>query len=95
MQEPSWFDRLRYGAFIGISVGASLGFLTGAFTVLTYGPGRKGYMRTIGQQMMQSSAFFGCIMGFGSLLRSEGAESPRQITYSAQRRGFENRNERE
>ncbi|KAJ3127263.1 subunit of TIM23 translocase complex [Nowakowskiella sp. JEL0407] len=73
---------MKLGAVMGISVGVCLGFCSGAYVVLFYGPGSKGYLRTMGQHMIQSGTLFGCIMTFGQLLRADGEwpSNPKTLT---------------
>jgi hypothetical protein len=69
--EPSYFDRMKMGFVMGGVVGGCMGFVIGSFTVLNYGPGPGGYMRTIGRHMLNSGGMFSVIMSFGSLIRNE------------------------
>ncbi|KAI8830980.1 hypothetical protein BC829DRAFT_409976 [Chytridium lagenaria] len=56
---------------MGGATGMAVGFLVGSFTVLRYGPGERGFLGTIGTQMIQTGGFLGFIFGVGMLLRSE------------------------
>ncbi|KAI9334366.1 reactive mitochondrial oxygen species modulator 1-domain-containing protein [Zopfochytrium polystomum] len=80
------FEKMKMGFLMGGITGMSIGFLSGAFTVLRYGPGERGYLATVGQQMLQSGGFFAFLMSIGSLLRTEGDESPLAIEYGPARR---------
>ena len=56
-------ERLKQGAMMGLAVGLTMGFCFGGFTVLRYGPGPKGYLRTVGQYMINSGASFAFFLG--------------------------------
>ncbi|KAI9296163.1 putative mitochondrial genome maintenance protein Mgr2 [Neoconidiobolus thromboides FSU 785] len=74
-QQPSYFDRMKMGLMMGGAVGATMGFLLGGVQVLVYGPGPKGYLRSVGSSMLQSATFFGSLMAIGSLIRSQEANN--------------------
>ncbi|KAJ3110852.1 subunit of TIM23 translocase complex [Phlyctochytrium bullatum] len=57
--------------FMGGATGAAVGFLVGSFTVLRYGPGERGFLGTIGTQMLQTGGFLGFIFSIGMLLRAD------------------------
>ncbi len=56
---------------MGGCVGLSIGFVFGTVTVLTSGPGPKGYMKTVGQYMLQSGASFAFFLAIGSVIRGD------------------------
>ncbi|KAJ3412938.1 hypothetical protein HDV05_008726 [Chytridiales sp. JEL 0842] len=62
------------GFLMGGLTGSAVGFLVGSMTVLRYGPGEKGYLATVGSQMLQTGGFLGFIMGVGMLLRGDSEE---------------------
>lgn len=64
------------GAFMGSTVGAVMGMIFGGMTVYQYGPGPKGYMRTVSQYMAGTAATLGLFMSVGSVIRSETPQSP-------------------
>ena len=47
---------------MGGSVGLILGFLYGSLSIIRYGPGPNGMLRTLGQTMMGSAATFGYVV---------------------------------
>ncbi|KAI8618647.1 hypothetical protein BC830DRAFT_1107833 [Chytriomyces sp. MP71] len=63
------------GFLMGGVTGGCLGFLVGGMTVLRYGPGEKGYLATVGNQMLQTGGFLGFIMSIGMLIRAEAADT--------------------
>ncbi|KAJ9075296.1 subunit of TIM23 translocase complex [Entomophthora muscae] len=69
--QPSIADKLQMGLLMGGTVGATMGLVMGTFTVLVYGPGPNGYLRTIGANMLKTGGFFASIMSVGSLIRNE------------------------
>ena len=50
------------GALMGTTVGLSMGFIFGGFTVLRGGAGPKGPLHTMSQYMLSSAATFGFFM---------------------------------
>lgn len=76
-REPTFWDRITMGATMGGMAGAMIGVLFGGMAIYQYGPGPRGYMRTMGQYMLGSGAMFAMFMGIGSVIRSEGP-SPEQ-----------------
>ncbi|KAJ3406279.1 subunit of TIM23 translocase complex [Chytriomyces hyalinus] len=56
------FEKMKMGFMMGGITGGCLGFLVGGMTVLRYGPGDKGYLATVGNQMLQTGGFLGFIM---------------------------------
>lgn len=71
-QEPSIYEKMKMGAIMGIASGCIVGIIFGSIAIYSYGPGPKGYMRTMGQYMTNSAATFGLLMSVGSVIRSEG-----------------------
>ncbi|TPX73424.1 hypothetical protein CcCBS67573_g05310 [Chytriomyces confervae] len=63
------------GFMMGGITGGCLGFLVGGMTVLRYGPGDKGYLATVGNQMLQTGGFLGFIMSIGMVVRAESVDS--------------------
>jgi hypothetical protein len=47
---------------MGGITGGAVGFMVGTMTVLRNGPGDKGYLATVGSQMLQTGGFLGFIM---------------------------------
>ncbi|KAI9327483.1 reactive mitochondrial oxygen species modulator 1-domain-containing protein [Obelidium mucronatum] len=68
------FQKMKMGFLMGGTTGACLGFLVGGMTVLRYGPGDKGYLATVGNQMLQTGGFLGFIMSIGMVVRADGVE---------------------
>ncbi|KAJ3113199.1 subunit of TIM23 translocase complex [Physocladia obscura] len=66
---------MKMGFLMGGITGGCLGFLVGGMNVLRYGPGEKGYLATVGNQMLQTGGFLGFIMGIGMLVRNEAADT--------------------
>ncbi|EPX72248.1 membrane protein Mgr2 [Schizosaccharomyces octosporus yFS286] len=69
--QPSTTDKLKMGAIMGSAAGLGIGFLFGGMAVLRYGPGPRGFLRTLGQYMLTSAATFGFFMSIGSVIRNE------------------------
>ncbi|KAL2311935.1 Protein mgr2 [Schizosaccharomyces pombe] len=69
--QPSTVDKLKMGAIMGSAAGLGIGFLFGGVAVLRYGPGPRGFLRTLGQYMLTSAATFGFFMSIGSVIRNE------------------------
>ncbi|KAF8976489.1 subunit of TIM23 translocase complex [Entomortierella lignicola] len=78
--EPSKFERAKVGAMMGGAVGLCIGLVFGGFTILRYGPGTRGYVNTLAQTMVTTTATFAFFMAIGSVVRSEEALS---IDYAA------------
>ncbi|KAL7412142.1 reactive mitochondrial oxygen species modulator 1-domain-containing protein [Mrakia frigida] len=76
--QPSMFDKFKMGAIMGTTVGLSMGFIFGGFTVLRGGAGPKGPLHTMSQYMLSSAATFGFFMSIGSVIRSDS--SPTSIS---------------
>ncbi|KAJ3315212.1 subunit of TIM23 translocase complex [Blyttiomyces sp. JEL0837] len=68
------FEKMKMGFIMGGTTGMAVGFLVGSMTVLRTGPGEKGYLATVGGQMLQTGAFLGFIMSIGMLLRNDSEE---------------------
>ncbi|KAJ3077119.1 subunit of TIM23 translocase complex [Podochytrium sp. JEL0797] len=70
-----YLEKMKMGMLMGGITGGALGFLVGGMTVLRYGPGEKGYLKTVGDQMLQTGGFLGFIMSIGMLVRAEAADT--------------------
>ncbi|KAK9717296.1 subunit of TIM23 translocase complex [Basidiobolus ranarum] len=68
----SRFERAKNGALMGGTIGLCIGLVFGTVTLLRYGPGRNGYVQTLGRYMVSSAATFGFFMSVGSVVRSDG-----------------------
>ncbi|KAF9439112.1 subunit of TIM23 translocase complex [Entomortierella beljakovae] len=71
--EPSKFERAKVGAMMGGTVGLCIGLVIGGFSVLRNGPGSRGYVGTLAQTMITTTATFAFFMSIGSVIRSEEA----------------------
>ncbi|MCJ1370224.1 subunit of TIM23 translocase complex [Loxospora ochrophaea] len=86
MRGPSAFDKWKMGAMLGGSVGLIMGFLYGGFSIMRFGAGPSGPMRTLGQYMLGSAATFGFFMSIGSVIRTEGNSTDFEAYVRARRR---------
>ncbi|KAI7824682.1 mitochondrial genome maintenance protein [Gamsiella multidivaricata] len=73
--EPSKFERAKVGAMMGGTVGLCIGLVFGGFSLMRNGPGTRGYVNTLAQTMISSTATFAFFMAIGSVIRSEEAEA--------------------
>ncbi|KAF9180134.1 subunit of TIM23 translocase complex [Haplosporangium sp. Z 767] len=71
--EPSKLERAKVGAMMGGAVGLCIGLVFGGFSLLRNGPGSRGYVNTLAQTMISSTATFAFFMAIGSVIRSEEA----------------------
>ncbi|KAF9082767.1 subunit of TIM23 translocase complex [Mortierella sp. GBA35] len=71
--EPSKFERAKVGAMMGGAVGLCIGLVFGGFSLMRNGPGSRGYVNTLAQTMMSSTATFAFFMAIGSVIRSDEA----------------------
>eukprot|EP01134_Creolimax_fragrantissima_P005185 CFRG5185T1 len=63
------FERAKFGAMMGGSLGLSLGFMFGAATSLRVGARGREFVQITGSTMVQSGAAFGFFLAVGSALR--------------------------
>ncbi|TIA87831.1 hypothetical protein E3P99_02957 [Wallemia hederae] len=56
---------------MGSTVGLTIGFIFGGFSIIRAGPGPRGVMGTLSQYMLSSAATFGFFMSIGSVIRTE------------------------
>lgn len=73
------------GGMIGGSVGLVMGFIFGGYSIVRYGAGQNGMMRTLGQYMLGSAATFGFFMSIGSAIRADGSPMTMETYMRAQR----------
>ncbi|KAF9579930.1 subunit of TIM23 translocase complex [Lunasporangiospora selenospora] len=73
--EPSKFERAKVGAMMGGTVGLCIGLVFGGVSLLRNGPGSRGYVNTLAQTMISSTATFAFFMAVGSVIRSEEAKA--------------------
>ncbi|TIB70457.1 hypothetical protein E3Q10_02920 [Wallemia mellicola] len=71
MAEPTTFQKMKMGALMGSTVGLTIGFIFGGFSIIRAGPGPRGVMGTLSQYMLSSAATFGFFMSIGSVIRTE------------------------
>ncbi|KAJ3130225.1 subunit of TIM23 translocase complex [Irineochytrium annulatum] len=71
MDVRPYLEKMKMGLIMGGATGMSVGFLVGSYTVLRYGPGERGFLGTIGTQMLQTGGFLGFIFSVGMLLRAD------------------------
>ncbi|KAF2421808.1 hypothetical protein EJ08DRAFT_641255 [Tothia fuscella] len=83
---PSTFDKLKMGAMMGGSVGLIIGFIFGATSIVRFGPGPNGMLRTLGQYMAGSAATFGFFMSIGTTIRTETEREKLEAFTRARRR---------
>lgn len=69
MNAPSCFDRVKFGAMIGIAVGVSTGAIFGTYTGIRYGLRGRELFTQLGKVMLQSGGTFGAFMSIGSAIR--------------------------
>ena len=60
---------------MGGSVGLTIGFIFGSFSILKGGPGPRGALATLSQYMLSSAATFGFFMSIGSVIRTDSPYS--------------------
>ncbi|PGH13452.1 hypothetical protein AJ80_06321 [Polytolypa hystricis UAMH7299] len=72
MQGPSTFDKLKMGAMMGGCMYLTDLYILGTVSIMQYGAGPNGVMRTLGKFMLGSGATFGFFMSIGSVIRTEG-----------------------
>jgi hypothetical protein len=63
--------RFKMGALMGGSVGACIGVLLGTMSVIKYGHGGNGYLRSVGKLAVQSGASFALFMAIGAGIRCD------------------------
>ncbi|KAG0324156.1 subunit of TIM23 translocase complex [Dissophora globulifera] len=71
--EPSKFERAKVGAMMGGAVGLCIGLVFGGISLLRNGPGSRGYVNSLAQTMVSTTATFAFFMAIGSVIRSEEA----------------------
>ncbi|KAI1379953.1 reactive mitochondrial oxygen species modulator 1-domain-containing protein [Hypoxylon crocopeplum] len=85
-QGPSTVDKLKFGAMMGGTVGAIIGFIYGTVNIFRYGAGPNGIMRSLGRNMLASGAIF--FMSIGSVIRTDASPAAVEAFARAQRRPF-------
>ncbi|KAI8354940.1 reactive mitochondrial oxygen species modulator 1-domain-containing protein [Mortierella sp. GBAus27b] len=71
--EPSKLERAKTGAMMGGAVGLCIGLVFGGISLLRNGPGSRGYVNSLAQTMVSTTATFAFFMSIGSVIRSEEA----------------------
>ena len=66
---PSCFDKVKFGAMIGFTVGVSIGAIFGGYTGIRYGLRGRELVNQLGKTILQSGATFGAFMSVGSAIR--------------------------
>ncbi|CRL01141.1 CLUMA_CG014170, isoform A [Clunio marinus] len=67
--QPSCFDKMKYGFTIGFCVGMASGALFGGFSALRYGLRGRELVNNVGKVMLQGGGTFGTFMAIGTGLR--------------------------
>ncbi|GIY37420.1 reactive oxygen species modulator 1 [Caerostris darwini] len=68
-QQPSCFDRMKFGFGIGFCVGLASGALFGGFSALRYGIRGRELIQSVGKVMLQGGGSFGTFMAIGTGIR--------------------------
>jgi len=75
IQLPPWAEKMKFGFMMGSAAGMTVGLLSGAFTVLRFGPPLgKTYLGTIGRTMLSHGMMLGFFLSIGSLIRAQSRE---------------------
>jgi hypothetical protein len=67
--QPSCMERVKMGAYMGFTIGMSVGCLIGGFSAFRHGLRGRDLVTTVGKAMLQAGGSFGTFMAVGSGLR--------------------------
>ncbi|VDN99478.1 unnamed protein product [Rodentolepis nana] len=67
--QPSCFQRMKMGFFMGFCVGMATGAIFGGFSCLRYGLRGRELIQNVGKGMIQGGGSFGMFMAIGTAIR--------------------------